>query len=103
MRKGSPRRRSIPVRPGRLETFPNPAPGRDYEVVHVAPEFTSVCPITGQPDFGTITLRYVPDEHVVPFAQLSPAARADVADYVSTLALASSFFAGELAKTEQRR
>lgn len=45
----------------RLETFPNPAPGRDYEIVHTAPEFTSVCPITGQPDFGTITVSYVPD------------------------------------------
>ena len=45
----------------RLETFPNPAPGRDYEIVHTAPEFTSVCPITGQPDFGTITVTYVPD------------------------------------------
>ncbi len=45
----------------RLETFPNPAPGRDYEIVHTAPEFTSVCPITGQPDFGTITVAYVPD------------------------------------------
>lgn len=45
----------------RIETFENPAPKRSYEVVHVAPEFTSVCPITGQPDFGTITVTYVPD------------------------------------------
>jgi 7-cyano-7-deazaguanine reductase len=42
-------------------TFPNPAPQRDYAIEHVAPEFTSVCPMTGQPDFGTITVRYVPD------------------------------------------
>jgi 7-cyano-7-deazaguanine reductase len=44
-----------------VETFPNPAPERDYEIVHTAPEFTSVCPKTGQPDFGTIEVRYVPD------------------------------------------
>jgi 7-cyano-7-deazaguanine reductase len=44
-----------------LETFANPHPGRDYEIVHVAPEFTSVCPKTGQPDFGTIRLTYVPN------------------------------------------
>jgi 7-cyano-7-deazaguanine reductase len=44
-----------------VETFRNPAPGRDYEIVHTAPEFTSVCPKTGQPDFGTIVVRYVPD------------------------------------------
>jgi 7-cyano-7-deazaguanine reductase len=44
-----------------LETFPNRHPGRDYEIEIVCPEFTSVCPKTGQPDFGTIRIRYVPD------------------------------------------
>src|SRR5262245_21948378 len=44
-----------------LETFPNPCPGRDYTIVHSCPEFTSVCPRTGQPDFGTIVVDYVPD------------------------------------------
>lgn len=44
-----------------LETFPNPNPGRDYTITHVCPEFTSVCPKTGQPDFATIELEYVPD------------------------------------------
>ncbi len=44
-----------------LETFENQHPGRDYTIEIVAPEFTSVCPKTGQPDFGTITIRYVPD------------------------------------------
>ncbi|MCB8932056.1 MAG: preQ(1) synthase [Fimbriimonadaceae bacterium] len=44
-----------------VETFPNPAPQRDYRITHVCPEFTSVCPKTGQPDFATITLEYVPD------------------------------------------
>jgi len=43
-----------------LETFPNPRPGREYEVEIVCPEFTSVCPVTGQPDFGTITITYTP-------------------------------------------
>jgi 7-cyano-7-deazaguanine reductase len=46
----------------RLETFPNPKPGRDYVITHVNPEFTSVCPITGLPDFATMTVRYTPDE-----------------------------------------
>ena len=45
-----------------LETFPNPRPGRDYEIEIVCPEFTSVCPNTGQPDFGEIRIHYVPDE-----------------------------------------
>jgi len=43
-----------------IETFDNPKPERDYEIVIRCPEFTSVCPKTGQPDFGTITVRYVP-------------------------------------------
>jgi 7-cyano-7-deazaguanine reductase len=45
----------------RLETFTNPHPGRDYLVQHTCPEFTSVCPKTGQPDFGTVRITYVPD------------------------------------------
>lgn len=44
-----------------LETFENGYAGRDYTIEIVAPEFTSVCPKTGQPDFGAITIRYVPD------------------------------------------
>ncbi|HTQ11045.1 MAG TPA: preQ(1) synthase [Fimbriimonadaceae bacterium] len=44
-----------------VEVFPNPAPRRDYLIRHVCSEFTSVCPKTGQPDFGTIELEYVPD------------------------------------------
>ena len=44
-----------------LETFDNPRPERDYRVVHTCLEFTSVCPKTGQPDFATITIDYVPD------------------------------------------
>ncbi len=45
-----------------LETFENPYPQRDYVIETVCPEFTSVCPKTGQPDFGTLTITYVPDE-----------------------------------------
>jgi len=53
-----------------LATFENPAPERDYEIVHTAPEFTSVCPMTGQPDFGTITVSYVPDRRCVELKSL---------------------------------
>ena len=45
-----------------LETFPNPQPGRDYDIEIRCPEFTSLCPKTGLPDFGEITITYVPDE-----------------------------------------
>lgn len=45
-----------------LEVFPNPSPTRDFLIEHHCPEFTSVCPKTGQPDFGTIIFRYVPDQ-----------------------------------------
>ncbi|MBX7103159.1 MAG: preQ(1) synthase [Gemmataceae bacterium] len=43
-----------------LETFPNPRPERDYVIEIVCPEFTSLCPKTGHPDFGTLTYRYTP-------------------------------------------
>ena len=45
-----------------LETFANPRPERDYEISMECPEFTCVCPRTGQPDFATIRIRYVPDQ-----------------------------------------
>ena len=48
-----------------LEVFDNPRPERDYRIVHRCPEFTSVCPKTGQPDFATITVDYVPGEFCV--------------------------------------
>ncbi len=44
-----------------LETFPNPRPERNYQIAIACPEFTSMCPKTGLPDFGTIEIRYVPD------------------------------------------
>ena len=53
-----------------LEVFENPRPARDYQIEFVFPEFTSVCPVTGQPDFATITLRYVPDKWCVEMKSL---------------------------------
>ena len=51
--------------PGVLESFGNKHPGNDYFVKFNCPEFTSLCPITGQPDFATIIISYVPDEKLV--------------------------------------
>ena len=53
-----------------LEAFPNPRVQRDFEIKFVFPEFTSVCPVTGQPDFATITLEYVPDKWCVEMKSL---------------------------------
>lgn len=54
----------------RLESFPNPHPGRDYTIEHRATEFTSVCPKTGQPDFGTIRITYVAERRCVELKSL---------------------------------
>lgn len=48
-----------------LETVPNPHPGLDYLIRFTAPEFTSICPVTGQPDFAHLVIDYVPDELIV--------------------------------------
>ena len=53
-----------------LETFVNEFQDRDYVIKHVAPEFTSLCPKTGQPDFATMTLEYIPDETCVELKSL---------------------------------
>ena len=53
-----------------LETFENSFPQRDYLIEIVCPEFTSVCPKTGQPDFGTLTFQYVPDKLCVELKSL---------------------------------
>ena len=53
-----------------LETFENEYPGRDYTIQIVCPEFTSVCPKTGQPDFGTVLIRYVPDRTCIELKSL---------------------------------
>ena len=63
---GAPKLASV----GKLEVFDNPNPGRDYVITHVCPEFTAVCPVTGQPDFGTITITYVPDRVCVELKSL---------------------------------
>ena len=51
--------------PSVLETFVNKHPDRDYWVTFTCPEFTTLCPMTGQPDFATLTIQYVPDEKMV--------------------------------------
>ena len=53
-----------------LETFPNPARRRDYVIEHTHHEFTSVCPLTGHPDFAAITVRYVADKVCVELKSL---------------------------------
>jgi 7-cyano-7-deazaguanine reductase len=53
-----------------LETFPNPTPGRDYTIEFTCPEFTCLCPRTGQPDFATFRIRYVPDRLCVELKSL---------------------------------
>lgn len=53
-----------------LETFPNPAPERDFHIHMQIPEFTCLCPKTGQPDFATLTLDYIPDRQCVELKSL---------------------------------
>ena len=62
---------AVTTRPSKqLETFPNPRPGRDYHIAFDCPEFTCLCPLTGQPDFATILIDYVPDERCVELKSL---------------------------------
>src|SRR5229473_8710893 len=56
--------------PPTIETFPNPRPERDYEIAIDCPEFTSVCPKTGLPDFGAIRITYTPDTKCVELKSL---------------------------------
>jgi 7-cyano-7-deazaguanine reductase len=61
----------MPTQPSKtLDTFPNPNPDRDYEIAISTDEFTCVCPMTGQPDFATVTIKYVPDELCVELKSL---------------------------------
>ena len=53
-----------------IETFPNPRPGREYEIAITCPEFTSVCPKTGLPDFGEIRISYVPGARCIELKSL---------------------------------
>ncbi len=56
--------------PSQLESFPNQYPGREYEINIECPEFTAVCPKTGQPDFGTIHICYVPEQKIIELKSL---------------------------------
>lgn len=61
----------MPTSPSRdLVALPNPHPGRDYEVRCETPEFTCLCPVTGQPDFATVRLAYVPRDSIVELKSL---------------------------------
>lgn len=61
----------MPSQPSRdLQSFPNPRPGREYEIQFSCPEFTCVCPMTGQPDFARIDISYVPDQLCVELKSL---------------------------------
>jgi 7-cyano-7-deazaguanine reductase len=61
----------VPTQPSReLIAVPNPHPGRDYEVCCETPEFTCVCPMTGQPDFARVTITYVPGPSIVELKSL---------------------------------
>jgi 7-cyano-7-deazaguanine reductase len=61
----------MPTKPTKaLQRVANTHAARDYEIDHVVPEFTCVCPITGQPDFATIRIRYVPDRWLVELKSL---------------------------------
>ena len=61
----------MPSRPSkRLQTFPNPSPRRDYRICMEIPEFTCLCPLTGQPDFATLSLEYIPHRRCVELKSL---------------------------------
>ncbi|MDX2012472.1 MAG: preQ(1) synthase [Myxococcaceae bacterium] len=61
----------MPSKPSKtLETFQNPAPVRDYEILFDCPEFTCLCPLTGQPDFAHFKIRYVPDQKCIELKSL---------------------------------
>jgi 7-cyano-7-deazaguanine reductase len=61
----------MPSSPTReIQTFPNPAPDRDYTIHIAIPEFTCLCPVTGQPDFAVMDLSYVPDQRCVELKSL---------------------------------
>jgi 7-cyano-7-deazaguanine reductase len=63
--------RAMTAKPSKtLETFQNPAPVRDYEILFDCPEFTCLCPLTGQPDFAHFKIRYVPDQKCIELKSL---------------------------------
>lgn len=60
----------LPLQAMELEVFENPNKNRPYSITHINPEFTSVCPKTGLPDFGTMTVKYIPDETCIELKSL---------------------------------
>jgi 7-cyano-7-deazaguanine reductase len=64
------KKRGKPAPAALLAAFANPRPRRDYTIIHTCPEFTAMCPITGNPDFGTIRVAYVPDKLCVELKSL---------------------------------
>ncbi|MBI4865262.1 MAG: NADPH-dependent 7-cyano-7-deazaguanine reductase QueF [Candidatus Riflebacteria bacterium] len=61
----------MPTKPSKtVQTIPNPYPDRDYEIEFCCPEFTCLCPLTGQPDFATVRIRYIPDRLCVELKSL---------------------------------
>ena len=61
----------MPSRPSRqIVTFANPEPRREYVIRHECPEYTALCPVTGQPDFGTIVVVYAPDKKCIELKSL---------------------------------
>ena len=58
------------IKEAKLETWENPSPEKDYEIELIFPEFTSLCPRSGYPDFATIRIKYVPDKYIVELKSL---------------------------------
>ena len=69
-RQGAVNRRTSTRPVTTIETFPNPTPERDYDITFDCPEFTCLCPLTGQPDFANISITYVPDKLCVELKSL---------------------------------
>ena len=65
-----PKKRVVTRPTKKLESFPNPRPGRAYEIRFDCPEFTCLCPMTGQPDFATIRIAYTPDQKCIELKSL---------------------------------
>ncbi|KAA0005339.1 MAG: NADPH-dependent 7-cyano-7-deazaguanine reductase QueF [Thermoplasmata archaeon] len=58
------------IKEAKLEAWENPSPEKDYEIELIFPEFTSLCPRSGYPDFATIRIKYIPDEYIVELKSL---------------------------------
>lgn len=67
---GEPKKGTLEIQNAKLMAVPNQYPDRDYEVSIDLPEYTCLCPISGYPDFATIHIKYIPDEHIVELKSL---------------------------------